>query len=145
MHTRVIKPLREIIHISTKVALLQPEELDKLEASCLEFKVAFNASYPGSYPVKAHVVSDHLWRQARKWGTIGWMAEQGVEAYHPRYEDAKITARSIKDPKARMKALLRIVKVKQKGSGGRELRSVNKDGQQRKKRRDAGSKRAAPH
>ena len=66
-------------------------------------------------------------------------------AFHPRYEDAKITARSIKDPKARMKALLRIVKVKQKGSGGRELRSVNKDGQQRKKRRDAGSKRAAPH
>ncbi len=75
------------------------------------------------------------------------MAEQVVEAYHPRYEDAEITARSTKDPKARMKALLRIVKVKvkQKGSGGRKLRSVNKDGQQRKKRRDAGSKRAAPH
>lgn len=31
------------------------------------------------------------------------MAEQGVEAYHPRYEDAKITARSTKDLKARMK------------------------------------------
>ena len=113
IHTSVLEPPREIIHITTKVALLQQEDLDKLKASCLEFKLAFNASYPGSYPVKAHVVSDHLWRQARKWGTNGWMAEQGVEAYHPRYEDAKITARNIKNPKARMKAQLQIVKVKQ--------------------------------
>ena len=59
-HSGALGPLREIIHISTKVALLQQEELGKLEASCLEFKLAFNASYPGSYPVKAHVVSDHL-------------------------------------------------------------------------------------
>ena len=50
IHTSVLEPPREIIHITTKVALLQQEDLDKLKASCLEFKLAFNASYPGSYP-----------------------------------------------------------------------------------------------
>ena len=102
-HSSVLEKLAIISPILRAIRFLSPTELDQLEASCKKVAANFRDAYPDHriVTVKMHIVERHLWRIARRYGTLGIFGEDGIEALHPLDSRARILTRSMRNPKAR--------------------------------------------
>ena len=101
----VLKELDVIGHYARATRFLTDAELDALEASCTAFGVASRATFGKMLTCKGHLIEKHLPRTARRFRTIGIFGEDGLEALHPLDTKSRVTARAMRNPVARHKAV----------------------------------------
>ena len=106
--------LTVVSRLTRKAALLTDVELDQLETACKGFATAFRTvdakrtyavgHVKGTLTCKGHTIEKHVVDFARRFGTCGWMGEDGLESLHPLHTKARILNRSIRNPVARIHA-----------------------------------------
>ena len=127
-HTRILTQLDKIGALSRKVTMLTDSEIEELSHACETYGAAARASVPDCLPLpkslvrtrltpKGHVVEVHLAAFARRYGTIGFFGEDGIEALHPKDTKCRQLTRCIRNPEARGLATTRHLTRIQCGKG----------------------------
>ena len=105
-HAAVIKPLGEACSLARAARRLTDDEISKLEEACMAVGVEWRKSYPDAAvltPKMLSLVTD-VPRIAKKWKSIGLFGEDGMEALHPKWRDAMLMVRCMRNPEHKLKA-----------------------------------------
>lgn len=111
----VLKEIDVVSHFSRAARFLNDDELDKFEAACRGFGVAYRAAHP-EHPIltiKGHLIEMHLATIARRYRTLGMFGEDGLEALHPLDTRARMLVRSMRNALARHMALAKHETIQQ--------------------------------
>ena len=105
-HTAVIGPLGKACSLARAARRLKDTEIDELVAACEELGKAWRTSYPDAAVLSPKVLSlvTDVPRLVKIWKSIGLFGEDGMEALHPKWRDAMLMVRSMRNPEAKFKA-----------------------------------------
>lgn len=96
---------------------LTATEIGELEIACIGFGAAFRLAHKRMLTVKGHIVEQHLVSVARRFGNIGIMGEDGIEALHCLDSRARLITRTMRNAKQRNMAIARHSNLAKHGRG----------------------------
>lgn len=105
-HAAVLGPLGRACSLARAARRLTDTEINELVATCEELGKAWRTSYPDAAVLtpKMHSLVTDVPRIVKKWKSIGLFGEDGMEALHPKWRDAMLMVRSMRNPEAKFKA-----------------------------------------
>lgn len=105
-HHRVLTPLHKACNLCRAARILKESEITELETACKDVGIAWRESYPSAAVLtpKLLALETDVPRMARIWKSIGLFGEDGMEAFHPKWREAMLMVRSMRNPEAKMKA-----------------------------------------
>lgn len=122
-HARILQVLDKIGKLSRKVEMLSDSEIDELSLACKEYGAAARAPVATCLKIpkkflrekltpKGHTVECHLAEFAKRYGTIGFFGEDGIEALYPKDTAVRLLTSSVRNAKARAAArMLHMVRI----------------------------------
>jgi hypothetical protein len=84
---------------------LTDQETRLLSQLGLQFGAAWHAAFPESYSPKVHMLAHHLVDVVKKYGSIGRLSEEGMEAKHALRNLALRSVWAVREPVKRQEAL----------------------------------------
>ena len=104
-HGAILGSMDIIGHYTRKVEILTAHELDCLDSAIADFKANWGKSYDNRILTpKAELVVNHVSAQARFYGTLGVMGEDGIESLHQMDSSIRLLVRSVRNPSQRQAA-----------------------------------------
>ena len=96
-----------IQQIGMKAEFLTAEEIQKLRIASEEFVLLYNDTFEDStITPKAHILLHHLPDFSQRFGFLGLLSEQGIEALHHRFNMAEKRFMCIKEEEMRWRRIL---------------------------------------